>query len=284
MILGTSTRLFNAQPGVKSNAFSYMDTFANIGKANYNGLVVGLNRLVSGFGVLGDLGFGVNYTYGKSIDTESGFRANSSRVPYYNHNLFRAVSDYDLPQYFSAHAVWELPFHKLWAGGPSRLTRGWNLYPIVTYRAGLPINIRSGISRTAAKPGPSGDGDPNIVQANLAGVFTTYDPHLVQKAGNGRTGNFYFDPTAFVAPVTGYGTLGRNAFRGPGRTNLDLSISKVTNLYRERMKFEIIGNFFNALNHAEFNNPQTSITNSTFGQISATGDPRIIQVAARLTF
>jgi hypothetical protein len=47
---------------------------------------------------------------------------------------------------------------------------------------------------------------------------------------------------------------------------------------------EIIGSFFNILNHAEFNTPTTSITSSTFGQISGTADPRIIQFTARLTF
>jgi len=283
-ILGTTTQLFNTQPGVNPNAFRYMDTVSNLGRANYNSLVVGLSRLTTDLGRLGTLGFGVNYTHGKSIDNESGFRSNSSRVPYYNHNLFRGASDYDLSQYFNAHAVWELPFQKAWTRGPARLTRGWNLYPLVSYRTGLPINIRSGISRTATRTGPSGAGDPNIVQANLVGLVATYDPHLVQKAGNGRTGNFYFDPTVFVAPTAGYGTLGRNAFRGPGRTNIDLSISKLTNLSAERVRLEIIGNFFNVFNHAQFNNPQNSITSGTFGQISATGDPRIIQVAGRLTF
>ena len=40
----------------------------------------------------------------------------------------------------------------------------------------------------------------------------------------------------------------------------------------------------NMLNHAEWNNPNVSITSGTFGQISSTGDPRIIQFSARLTF
>jgi len=55
-ILGTTTRLFNTQPGVKANAFSYMDTFSNVGRANYNSLVVGLSRLTTDLGRLGTLG------------------------------------------------------------------------------------------------------------------------------------------------------------------------------------------------------------------------------------
>jgi len=133
-------------------------------------------------------------------------------------------------------------------------------------------------------------GDPNLVQANLVAPLTYFDPHLAQRAGNGRTGNFYFEPTAIVAPANDpslrtYGSLGRNAFRGPDRTNLDVSISKKTNLSREgRVSLEIIGNAFNVLNHTEFANPSTSVTSTTFAQVSSTADPRILQLAARLTF
>jgi hypothetical protein len=42
--------------------------------------------------------------------------------------------------------------------------------------------------------------------------------------------------------------------------------------------------FFNLFNHAQFREPDTSITSGTFGQISQTYDPRIIQLALRLAF
>jgi hypothetical protein len=268
-----------------------MDLFTNIGKANYNSLVVGLTQRLTDAGKLGNIQMSLNYTHGKSIDNESGFRSGSSRVPYYNHDLFRSVSDFDLPNYFNFQGSWELPFAKLWSGGPRKLTSGWILYPLVTYRSGQALDVRSGISRQAGRPGPSGAGDASIVQANLvASSLTYFDPHMVQKAGNNRTGNFYFEPTAIVAPANDpslrtYGTLGRNAFRGPDRTNLDVSVHKKTALSREgRVNLEIIGDFFNILNHTEFGNPSTTVTSSTFAQISTTGDPRILQLAARLTF
>jgi outer membrane receptor protein involved in Fe transport len=290
-----TTRLFNAQPGLAINpaigyVFQYLDTFSNVGKANYNSVVVGLTRRFSDLGPLGKLQMQLNYTHGKSIDNLSGFRSTNSRVPYYNHDQFRAVSDYDLPNYFNFQGSWELPFAKAWSHGPKKLTSGWILYPLVTYRSGQALNVKSGISRTATKPGPSGAGDPNIVQANLVAPIAYFDPHTYQRAANGRTGNFYLDPTAFAAPANDptlrtYGTLGRNAWRGPDRTNLDVSVSKKTAISREgRVSLEIIGNFFNVLNHTEFNNPSVTITSGTFGQISGTADPRILQLAARLTF
>ena len=81
-----------------------------------------------------------------------------------------------------------------------------------------------------------------------------------------------------------YGNLGRNPFRGPDRINADLAISKITDLAAERVRMEIRGEFFNVTNHTQFSNPSTSITGSTFGQVSATANPRIIQLAVRLMF
>ncbi len=80
-----------------------------------------------------------------------------------------------------------------------------------------------------------------------------------------------------------YGSSGRNEYRGPDQVNVNLSIAKTTNI-TERMKVEIRADFFNAFNHAEFGLPSTSIGSSTFGQISTTAAPRVIQLAARFSF
>lgn len=301
--LGTTQRVFTTQPTVPSNGFSYLDTFSNVGNASYNGLLLGLTKRPSDVRYLGNLAFQVSYTYGKSIDTTSGFRSSNSRVPYYNRKIFRAVSDYDLPHWFSLSAVWELPFQNMWNRGPRRLTRGWQLFPNVSYRAGQTLDVLSGISRTRTRLGPSAAGDPNLVRSDLVKAVTFYDPHQVQRAGNNRTGNFFFDPTAFSsarfnstaydtqarlnAELRTYGTLGRNAFRGPDRTNFDLTIEKITTLNTSDthpLKVAFIANFFNLFNTAQFQNPTTGINSGTFGQISSTFDPRIIQLAMRFEF
>jgi hypothetical protein len=95
-----------------------------------------------------------------------------------------------------------------------------------------------------------------------------------------------------------YGVLPRNFLRGPGYVNFDLSLSKTTAI-TERMKLEFRAEFFNILNHANFQNPGgnntsgVNINSSLFGQILSTGvgsgstydpQPRIIQLALRLTF
>jgi hypothetical protein len=179
------------------------------------------------------------------------------------------------------------------------------LYPIVTKRTGFPLDVFAGLSASRTATGPSAAGDRQVVHANLVGGgVTIFDPSRSQTF-NSRTGNYYFNPANFVGctvsascpnglPTTAqalanpalrsYGTFPRNALRAPGRTNVDLAIAKTTPLYKERVKLEFRAEAFNLLNHAEFSSPSTSITSTLFGQITTTADPRIIQLAARITF
>jgi hypothetical protein len=296
-ILGTQHRLLNTQKGLtEDTGFSFLDTFQNIGKANYNSLQASLQGRQATIPYFGDTYFTLAYTYAHNIDNSSGFRQlHSNQVPYYHHDQFKASADTDIRHRIVFSGGWDLPFDRMWSGGPRRLTKGWSLYPIMTWRTGFPLDVQpfytAGSSRT--DPGPSGAGDRGIVRANLVGSgVVIYDPHQTQSFG-GNVGNYYFNPANFVqpGPGQGYGTLGRNAFRGPGRANFDLALAKTTNIVGERMKAEFRAEFFNLLNHTEFDNPNVNnLGSSTFGQITTTtsggGDPnaRIIQLALRVTF
>ena len=56
--------------------------------------------------------------------------------------------------------------------------------------------------------------------------------------------------------------------------------TKVTEL----QAIEFRGEFFNLLNHAQFNNPSGNIGSPNFGAITTTRDPRIIQFALKYLF
>jgi hypothetical protein len=301
MLPGGILRLLNAEGGLSANNnFGFLDTFENIGTANYNSLETSLQKRLSSHS-FGDTYFQLSYTYGHSLDNTSGFRQKySSQVPYKNYDTFRASSDFDIKHRIAFGGGWDLPFDRLWDSGPKRLTGGWSLYPIFTWRSGFPLDIQPFYTSgsTTNEPGPSGYGDRGIVRANLVGSrITILDPHQVQSFG-GNVGNYWFNPANFSLPLDGqgnYGTLGRNAFRGPGRVNFDIALAKTTNLIGERVKAEFRAEFFNIPNHAEFDNPSVSNLGSpTFGQITSTttkvngtaGDPnaRIIQLALRVTF
>ena len=296
-ILGTDTRVLNTQPGLSpdgSNGFSYLDTFGNLVNANYNSLEASLTKRITGNRWLGNSYFTLAYTWGKSIDNASGFRNVNAQVPYYNHELFRAVSDYDIGQRIAFSGGWALPFDQLWASAPRRLTKGWNLYPILTWRTGFPMDIASQLYTTRTDPGPSGAGDAGIVRANLnTPNVSIFNPHqtrtfILPATETPATGSFWFDPTVFNTnynpAVYTYGTYPRNYLRGPHRSNLDFAVAKKTAIIGERLNTEFRVEFFNIFNHAEFELPTLNFEDPNFGQITSTYPARIIQLAVRLTF
>ncbi|MGB9462473.1 MAG: TonB-dependent receptor [Candidatus Acidiferrum sp.] len=334
-VLGTTDRVLNLTPGnsscldssgfstsnVDPNAvcsFSNLETFENISKASYNALEFSVRRQLADTKYLGRVYFTFGYTYAHSIDNTSGFRNRNSSVPSYQPDLFRSSSDFDLRHRIVFSGGWDLPFDQLWTSGPKRLTQGWSLFPIISWRSGYPIDVFSSIDTSGGflNEGTSGAGDPFNVFANLAGPVTEFNPKkgqtLTGELSGSNTGNFYFNPAVFTTAQVGsasdpcsvpsptcfpsslqvvlnpslatYGSLPRNFFRGPGQTNVDMSFSKTTALFKERAKLEIRGDFFNIFNHTEFDNPVTNISSPQFGQIIGTAAPRIIQLAARLSF
>jgi hypothetical protein len=273
--------------------FGFLDEFKNVSNANYNGLDASLTKQLSNSKSFGNTYFTLAYTWAKSIDNASGFENRNFQVPSYQPDLFRSVSDFDLRNRIVFSGGWDLPFDNLWAAGPKRLTSGWSLYPIVSWRTGFPLDALAGYRQDSADPGPSGAGDANLVRADVAGnSVPTLDPRSHPDPVTG--GNVYFPPSIFSippdpSPVPTYGTLPRNSFRGPGRTNFDLAVAKTTSLYRERVGLEFRVEAFNVFNHAEFANPDTSFGSPTFGEITSTTigvleTQRILQLGARIKF
>ena len=108
-----------------------------------------------------------------------------------------------------------------------------------------------------------------------------------------RTFSDNVNAAAFALPPAG--TLGNSAkavFRGPGRNNWDVSTFKnfmLTERLRAQFRFES----YNILNHTQFTTLDTTIKfanatgalqPTTFGQFTAAGLARRMQVALRVTF
>lgn len=297
---GTTTRVFNV--GLDRPAFSYLSQFANIGTANYNALQVSLNQHPTELKHFGTTTFSLGYTWSRTMDNTSGFRnLQSQLVPTNDTKRFYAASDLDLRHRLTVSGGWDVPFDKWFSA--SKLTRGWSLYPIFTYRSGFALDVSAGFPQVLQFPGPSGAGDPNLVRANSGGDFRSLNPRLFQTftnptSGTTTGGNYYFNPNLFnrnglsldsLDPVSNpalrtYGTLGRNAIRGPSRVNFDLAIGKTTTFFGDRLRTEFRAEFFNLPNLAQFNNPILAIDSPLFGQVTTTGDPRIMQFALRVNF
>ena len=107
----------------------------------------------------------------------------------------------------------------------------------------------------------------------------------VNQALGGTPGQFLFNPGAFSdTPTAPYGTSARNAFRLPGRTNMDLSLTKTTPIFRERVSLKFNADAFNIFNHTQFANVGANASTTILGQVTRVYLPRILQLGAHIVF
>ena len=66
--------------------------------------------------------------------------------------------------------------------------------------------------------------------------------------------------------------------------NFDASMLKNNRLFNEKVNLQLRFDFFNVLNHVNLGDVDANMFSSTFGKVTSTGDPRVIQLGARVSF
>ncbi len=306
--LGTNNRIYDSIVNDGITAYGYLNEFQNVVNANYNAMQVSLNKRMADTKI-GSVFYTFAYTWSHEIDNASGFRERNYSVPYYDEEYFRASGDTDVRNAISFSGGWDLPFDRLWQSGPKLLTKGWSIYPIVTWRTGFPLDVLAGLSASNTDPGPAGDGEPGLVRADqVLPTVQTYNPRSNQTF-NGTSGNYFFNPNAFsnarlnaldaqsqidASQLIGQfteGTFPRNGMRGPGFVNTDISLSKHFLFMEGKLDAELRLEAFNLFNHTNFGNPSTNINSSLFGTVSTTvgscsqcSGARVGEIALHLRF
>lgn len=91
----------------------------------------------------------------------------------------------------------------------------------------------------------------------------------------------FFNTQAFrTAPLGSPGNGGRGILSGPALLNTDLALLKDVTL-RESYRLQIRGEFFNAFNQVNLNNPTTSVASTQFGRITSAQPGRTIQLGLK---
>jgi hypothetical protein len=208
------------------------------------------------------------YTFSKSMDNGSYF---NDRLNYFDHSLSRALSNFDLTHNFVVSYIYNLPFDRAFSTLPKRLVNGWNISGITRFATGFPVStIETG---DRALRGTSGIDMPNVV-----------GPLDISTNVRSSPTHSWFAQSAFAEETLGViGDADPRFFHGPGINNWNLGLHKDTQL-RENMKLQIRFEAFNTFNHAQFSTPNGSFTAGTFGEITSAAAPRIMQVAAKITF
>ena len=212
MVLGTTNRALDS---ICSGCYGQLPEFQNVSNSNYNALEASLTRQPKS-SRLGVAYYTFAYTWGHNMDNASGFEQRNDAVPAYSPDFFYGSGDSDVRQRVSFSGGWDLPFDRAWAGGPKRLTKGWSLYPIVTWRTGFPFDIPAGLGDTTdpANFGTSGAGDPGLSHAAVVAPIRTFNPRKLTtiiptvygtdangncqiSSGAPVSGHFIFDPNSF---------------------------------------------------------------------------------------
>ena len=259
-----------------TNRFAEIDVKTSGGNDNYNGLQVMLNRrFAQGFSL------GGQYMWGHSIGDSDGSKDAQSSSNNYIFTSEHGDNVSDVRQTFNFNALYQLPYGtaKRFGANSSSIAKAifgdWQAATVFNTRSGLPIEV--GIVRPdiayqntttgaiSAAPVISSTGVIQTVPVvNVLGGGNSrnrrrpdrvpgVDPYLHGVTGNGFVP--WLNPAAFAMPAPGTnGNLARNALRGPGMYQLDLTMSKKY-LFKENKNVEFRAECYNILNHAVFQIP-----------------------------
>jgi Carboxypeptidase regulatory-like domain len=229
------------------------------GQGDYKGLQARVERrMANGFTVQ------VAYAWSRSM-TETGYLNDSDAT------LERVISPFDREHTFVASGLVEVPYGhgRRYGNGASGVTNavlgGWQVGYIFKAQSGAPLGFGNFLFADGMGVGDIMADDPSVSQWFNVNAFNRVSSQ--QLVSNVRT-----QPSRFPE------------VRGPGYEVLDLSLLKNVGLGGSRqLQFRVEA--YNALNRANFQNPNTTTTSTALGTITAqNGLPRQLQLAVKVSF
>ena len=145
------------------------------------------------------------------------------------------------------------------------IASGWRLSGIFRAQSGDVMSVVTGADRA------------------LTGMQTQRVNQVNDNPYGDQSLNNWFNPAAFAQPALGtHGNSGRNAYEGPGKRVVDLSLVRAFQFGTQRIEARVEA--FNAFNWFRWGNPVNNFSSATFGRILSAGDPRIMQFAVKYQF
>ena len=289
----------NPQTGtpLNDNFFRPYPGYGNIpqqifeGNSSYHSLQVQAHRRFAK-----GMQFGVVYTHSKAMDYAEGDSTTSAAVASYvdRATYSYGVAGYDRPDIFTFHFLYDVPklSHVIRNKFVGAIFDGWQISDITSFISGKPSTISMG---TNPSVNFIGGGDP--VRALM-----------VANPNGPKAFNQWFNVSAFAEPIAvnpklctnsgcpqiswvNFGNAPVMPIRLPGTNNWNTSLFKNFSI-KERFRFQFRAEAYNTFNHTQYSGVNTTITfnangvntNAQAGQVTSTRDPRIMQLALRLSF
>jgi hypothetical protein len=279
-----------------------IDTLQTIFSSNYNALQAKITLRAKGKSYIDG-----NFTWSRDLTNNPGDSTFVQNIYNVNGDYGRAA--YDRKLILNIDGVYELPWFREQHGLVGRLVGGWELSGILALNSGIPYTV-SASGATAlqynggyAQPiayasNPSNLGNDNAGLALLGNTNGAIRPNQIldPNFSNGKplrqghkylnAASLYVNTGAFVNtdPLSNVpGTAKRGTLNGPGFIRADIGIFRNFRIY-DNLVFQFRGEAFNVANHPNPATFGTNATSSSFGEITAYRDPRILQIAGRFSF
>lgn len=266
------------KPGATEGNVNQRRPYAGIGSlqllspfefSNYNALQVTVTRrATNGLTLLS------NYVYSKCMDNNSNTFGGVSVINKFDPNKDYASCDFNETNLANISFLYDLPENHSWHGALGIVADHWTLSSIITLASGTPFSVRSGVDNSLS--GPTTNSGTNDLADQISQDTTR--PSGANKLQE------WFNTAAYVKNAPGtFGDSGRNSLGSPASMDWDFGLMKGIPI-TERAHMELRFEAFNFLNHPNFDAPVATLTNQNFGRILTAGSPRVIQLAAKLTF
>jgi hypothetical protein len=240
---------------------------------------------------------GAQYMWGHSIGDSDGSKDAQSSSNNYVFTSEHGDNTSDVRQAFNFNALYQIPYGngKKFGSGSSAIAKGilgdWQVGTVFNTRTGLPIEVlitrpdivyrNTTTGAITASPLVTGGVVQTVPIINVPGggnsrnrrrpdLVPGVDPYLHGVTGSSAVP--WLNPAAFAVPQPGtYGNLSRNALRGPGMYQWDLTLSKKFP-FMENKNVEFRAECYNILNHAVFQIPNYATVSGGFARLAdATG-------------
>lgn len=262
--------------------------------SSYNAMVVQWKHVYSK-----GLEFLSNYTWGKTmsdyptvntlgINGSAGSGGSGFQYP----NLYdRGQATFSHPNRFVFSGIWSPQYGRTWPRAAKVIATGWRVSGIYTMESGNSLTVTNG------GPGTACSSNTSVAQCPT-GFGSSAQDHAgfdeLNVNGNPNIGHFQktpfrqFNTSVFSIPAMNVrGNSGLGTVRGPGQTNLDMSLAKTFQIY-ENVHIELRGDAFNALNHTQWNSVVTQFPSGNpefpFGSVNGAREARIGQLTAKILF
>ena len=244
---------------VNNAAAFHSNEVSSIANSNDNALQTTLTRTFNH-----GMSLQVNYTWAHAIDDASDAflpQQNQTVFPANSYELHREKgnSSYDVRHRAVFNYVAELPLgrgkSRLNSGLVGRVLEGWTWSGIGTFQSGFPFEVfEAGVDS-------DGTGATQRASYSTAPIVVPVTASTTQTGPN--VGLFTFP--LFGGP----GNVHRNTYYGPGYKNFDMVMAKATRI-SERVGLEFRSEYYNLLNHPNFQQPLNFINDGAeFGQSTA---------------